>query len=243
MKKLSLRRLIPNIVTFFSLTLGLTSLKFAIETKWEVSVFLVILASFLDNLDGKIARLLKSSSNFGLELDSLADFISFGVAPSFIVYFWTMSGNIENSWAFVVFYAICASSRLARFNIQSTEQKSETINKMKFFQGISTPAAAGFVLLPMMIYFRFDISIFMNPLVSVFTIVISAILMITNIPTYSMKGIKIEKKFIPLIIIFFAGFPSLLITDFWLGMIIFISCYYLTIPIALLDKSRIHEKK
>ena len=241
MKKLSIRVLIPNIVTFFSLTLGLTSIKFATESKWEFAVFLVVLASFLDNLDGKIARLLKSSSNFGLELDSLADFISFGIAPSFIVYFWIMSGSIENSWAFVVFYAVCSSSRLARFNISSSDSDSDTKEnfKIKYFQGISTPAAAGLVLLPMMIYFRFELDFCLNPFVSVITILLSSILMITNIPTYSMKGIKIEKKNFPLVTIFLAGFLSLLLTDFWLAMILFITGYYCSIPIALIEKSKI----
>ena len=239
MKKLSIRVLIPNIVTFFSLTLGLTSIKFATESKWEFAVFLVVLASFLDNLDGKIARLLKSSSNFGLELDSLADFISFGIAPSFIVYFWIMSGSIENSWAFVVFYAVCSSSRLARFNISSSDSDTDENLKIKYFQGISTPAAAGLVLLPMMIHFRFELDFCLNPFVSVITILLSSILMITNIPTYSMKGIKIEKKNFSLITIFLAGFLSLLLTDFWLAMILFITGYYCSIPVALIEQRKI----
>ena len=91
MKKLSIRSLIPNLFTFISLTLGLTAIKFAIENKWEISVSLVIFASFLDNIDGKLARLLKSNSNFGAELDSLSDFVSFGVAPAVIVYLWSKS--------------------------------------------------------------------------------------------------------------------------------------------------------
>ena len=239
MKKLSIRILIPNIVTFFSLTLGLTSIKFATESKWEFAVFLVVLASFLDNLDGKIARLLKGSSNFGLELDSLADFISFGIAPSFIVYFWVMSASLENSWAFVVFYAVCSSSRLARFNISSSDKHDNENLRIKYFRGISTPAAAGLVLLPMMIYFRFEIDFLLNPFISVITILSSSILMITNIPTYSMKGIKIEKKNFPFITIFLAGFLSLLLTDFWLAMILFITGYYFSIPVALIEKSRI----
>ena len=121
MKKLSLRSLIPNLFTFFSLALGLTALKFAIENKWQISVSLVVFASFLDNIDGKIARLLKSNSNFGIELDSLSDLISFGVTPAIIVYLWSKSLMIEGVWAMVIFYAICSSSRLAKFNITSHE--------------------------------------------------------------------------------------------------------------------------
>ena len=91
MKKLSFRSLIPNLITFVSLPLGLSAIKFAIEQKWEIAVTLIVFSSFLDNLDGKLARLLKSSSNFGIELDSLADFISFGIAPAVIIYLWSKS--------------------------------------------------------------------------------------------------------------------------------------------------------
>ena len=237
MKKLSIVRLIPNIVTFISLTLGLTSIKFAIDNKWEISVSLIVFASFLDNIDGKLARLFKSNSNFGIELDSLSDFLSFGIAPALIVFFWTLDGSINNSWAYVIFYAICSSSRLAKFNISSHEKDIKNI-KLKFFQGISTPAAAGLVLLPMMIFFRFENDFFINPILAAIILICSAILMNTNIPTYSFKGLKIEKRIIPIVIIFFAGFISLLITDFWLAMILFISFYYLSIPVAYF-----HSKK
>ena len=97
MKKLSLIRLIPNFVTFISLTLGLTSIKFAMDLKWELAVAMVVFASFLDNIDGKLARLLKSNSSFGVELDSLSDFVSFGIAPAVIVYLWTMSDGLSLS--------------------------------------------------------------------------------------------------------------------------------------------------
>ena len=131
MKKLSLRSLIPNLFTFFSLALGLTALKFAIENKWQISVSLVVFASFPDNIDGKIARLLKSNSNFGIELDSLSDLISFGVTPALIVYLWSKSLMVDGVWAMVIFYAICSSSRLAKFNITSHANKQE--NNIKYF--------------------------------------------------------------------------------------------------------------
>ena len=98
MERLSFRRFIPNIFTFVSLTLGVTSIKFAFESKWEISVGFIVFESFLDNLDGKLARLMKSNYNFGIELDSLSDFISFGVAPVVVVYFWNISANINNGW-------------------------------------------------------------------------------------------------------------------------------------------------
>ena len=233
MKKLSLRSLIPNLFTFFSLTLGLTALKFAIENKWQISVALVVFASFLDNIDGKIARLLKSNSNFGVELDSLSDLISFGVTPAIIIYLWSKSLMIDGVWAMVIFYAICSSSRLAKFNITTHQSKSQ--KSIKFFSGISTPAAAGLTLLPMMFNFRFNVDFMLNEYFIKFYLLIPSILMISNIPTFSLKGIKFEKKLIPLVILLLASFLSLLITDFWLAMILLISLYFLSIPLAFYD--------
>ena len=238
MKKLSLRSLIPNLFTFISLTLGLTALKFAIENKWQISVSLVVFASFLDNIDGKIARLLKSNSNFGVELDSLSDLISFGVTPAIIVYLWSESMAIQGMWAMVIFYAICSTSRLARFNVSSQDNQSN-LKKIKFFSGISTPAAAGLTLLPLMFNFRFNVDFFINTYFIKFYLVIPSILMISNVPTFSLKGIKFEKKLLPFVIILLASFLSLLLTDFWLAMIILITTYYLSIPFAIYDFKKI----
>ncbi len=234
MKKLSLRSLIPNLFTFISLTFGLTAIKFAIDERWQISVSLVVFASFLDNIDGKLARFLKTNSDFGVELDSLSDFISFGIAPAVIVYLWSKSLFLESSWAVVIFYAICSSSRLAKFNLSNFENKND-LRKIKFFSGISTPAAAGLTLLPMMFYFRFSPSITINEILMKFYIFIPAVLMISNIPTYSLKGVKFEKKWLPFLIIILASFLSLLLTDFWLAMIIFIIIYFLSIPLAIYD--------
>ncbi len=234
MKKLSLRSLIPNLFTFISLTFGLTAIKFAIDEKWQIAVSLIVFASFLDNIDGKLARFLKTNSDFGVELDSLSDFISFGIAPAIVVYLWSKSLFFESSWAVVIFYAICSSSRLAKFNLSNFDEKND-MNKLKFFSGISTPAAAGLSLLPMMFFFRFNTSIDLNEIIMKFYLFIPSILMISNIPTYSLKGIKFEKRMISFLIILLASFLSLLLTDFWLAMIILIIVYFLSIPFAVYD--------
>lgn len=238
MKKLSLRSLIPNLFTFISLTLGLTSIKFAIDEKWQIAVSLIVFASFLDNIDGKLARLLKTNSDFGVELDSLSDFISFGIAPALVVHLWSKSLFLESSWAIVIFYAICSSSRLAKFNITSFDNEND-LKKIKFFSGVSTPAAAGLTLLPMMIYFRFSPPVILNEFLIKFYLFIPAVLMISNIPTYSLKGIKFEKKLISLLIILFASVLSLLLTDFWLAMILIIIAYFMSIPFAIRDFRKI----
>ena len=238
MKKLSLRSLIPNLFTFISLTLGLTSIKFAIDEKWQIAVSLIVFASFLDNIDGKLARLLKTKSDFGVELDSLSDFISFGIAPALVVHLWSKSLFLESSWAIVIFYAICSSSRLAKFNITSFDNEND-LKKIKFFSGVSTPAAAGLTLLPMMIYFRFSPPVILNEFLIKFYLFIPAVLMISNIPTYSLKGIKFEKRLISLLIILFASVLSLLLTDFWLAMILIIIAYFMSIPFAIRDFRKI----
>ena len=233
MKKLSIRRLVPNLITFISLTFGLLAIKFAIDQKWEIAVTLIVFSSFLDNLDGKLARILKANSNFGVELDSLADFISFGVAPAIIIYLWSKTFFFDTNWAIVIFYAICSSSRLAKFNVLSHENKSKA--NLRFFSGISTPAAAGLSLLPMMFNFRFDFDILNYETFIKFYLFLPSVLMISNFSTYSLKGVKIEKKLIPFLIILFASFVYLLITDIWLAMIILITIYYLSIPFAIYE--------
>lgn len=234
MKKLSLRSLVPNLITFISLTLGLSAIKFSFENKWQIAVALVVFSSFLDNLDGKLARFLKTNSNFGVELDSLADFVSFGVAPAIIVYLWSKSIFFDTNWAIVIFYAICSSSRLAKFNVLSHENKTDSTS-LKFFSGISTPAAAGLSLLPLMIYFRFEINISDYEYFLKFYLFLPSILMISNIPTYSLKGLKIDKKLIPLLIALFASFTYLLLTDIWLAMTCLIITYFLSIPFAVYE--------
>ena len=234
MKKLSLRSLVPNLITFISLTLGLSAIKFAFENKWQIAVALVVFSSFLVYLYGKLARFLKTNSNFGVELDSLADCISFGVAPAIIVYLWSKSIFFDTNWAIVIFYAICSSSRLAKFNVLSHENKTDSIS-LKFFSGISTPAAAGLSLLPLMIYFRFEINISEYEYFLKFYLFLPSILMISNIPTYSLKGLKIDKKLIPLVIALFASFTYLLLTDIWLAMTCLIITYFLSIPFAVYE--------
>ena len=151
-----------------------------------------------------------------------------------VVYLWSKSLFFESSWAVVIFYAICSSSRLAKFNITNFTENNDS-KKIKFFSGISTPAAAGLSLLPMMFFFRFDTSMEINEALMKFYLFIPAILMITNIPTYSLKGIKFEKKLLSFLIILLASFLSLLLTDFWLAMIILIIVYFLSIPFAILE--------
>lgn len=132
----------------------------------------------------------------------------------------------------MIFYSICSASRLAKFNLASLDNEDKDL---RFFKGVSTPAAAGLVLLPMMISFRFENTIDFEPIFPAILIVITAILMITNIPTYSLKGIKLKKRELPFFLVIFASIVSLLISDFWLAMILIITLYYSSLPFAIIN--------
>ncbi len=149
---LSVNRMVPNVLTLLALCAGMTAIRFAISGDFQYAVFAIIAAGIFDGLDGRLARLLKATSQFGAELDSLADFISFGVAPAAVLYLWTMAQLHSVGWAIVLFYAVCCALRLARFNTQlAAEPPPWAAN---FFSGAPAPAGAGLLMLPMFISFE-----------------------------------------------------------------------------------------
>ena len=143
------RSLLPNTLTIFGVCLGLSSIKFALDANYAMSIIAIGYAAILDTLDGRVARLIKGSSKVGKELDSLTDVISFGVAPGFIMYFWTLNEIGKFGWMLVLIYTVCCALRLARFNLTVIEE-TETW-KINFFEGVPAPAAAGLVLLPLIL--------------------------------------------------------------------------------------------
>ena len=144
------RVILPNILTLVGVCIGLTSIKFAFDGKFELSIIAVIVAAIIDGLDGRIARLIKGTSKVGKELDSLTDVISFGVAPAFIMYFWALSETGRAGWLIALIYIVCVALRLARFNVSSNEESSWKDN---FFEGIPSPAGGVLVLMPLVFSF------------------------------------------------------------------------------------------
>src|SRR5947209_11135949 len=145
----SVNRLIPNVLTLLALCAGMTAIRFAVSENFEAACYAIIVAGVFDGLDGRMARLLKSTSRFGAELDSLADFISFGVAPAAVLYLWTMASLHSIGWAIVLFFSICCALRLARFNSElSVERPAYAAN---FFSGAPAPAGAGLLMVPMFV--------------------------------------------------------------------------------------------
>ena len=186
------RYLLPNILTLGGVCLGISSIKFSIDGNFSLSVTLILLAAILDALDGRIARLIKGTSDFGKELDSLTDFVSFGIAPVFILYFWELNSYGKLGWAIALIYSVCCVLRLARFNLTKNENEQEWKNN--FFEGIPSPAGGLIILIPL-IYelsnfnLNFDLK-FITPYLTILT----ALLLVSKIPTPSLKKISISSK-------------------------------------------------
>jgi CDP-diacylglycerol--serine O-phosphatidyltransferase len=153
-KDLPLTRLLPNMLTLFSLCSGLTAMRFALQDRWEGALLGIVIAGIFDMLDGRVARMLNIASKFGAELDSLSDAISFGVAPGFVMYLWVMKENPALGWIAVLSYAVCTALRLARFNTMLEDHSVPTWAK-SYFTGIPAPGGAGLAILPLAIWLEF----------------------------------------------------------------------------------------
>jgi CDP-diacylglycerol--serine O-phosphatidyltransferase len=186
------RYILPNLLTLIGVCLGISSIKFALDSNYSLAIVFLMVAALLDALDGRIARLIKGTSEFGKELDSLTDFVSFGIAPAFIMYFWELKNFGKIGWAITLIYSVCCVLRLARFNL--TKINEEESWKENFFEGIPSPAGGILILLPL-IYelsnFEFiqDVRKF-----TPYLIITIAALLISKLPTFSLKKITIPRK-------------------------------------------------
>ena len=190
--KKNARVILPNMLTLIGVCIGLTSIRFALDGKFEFAIIAIIFAALIDGLDGRIARLIKGTSKVGKELDSLTDMISFGVAPAFIMYFWKLNTLGRFGWLVCLIYVICVALRLARFNVNSDQDPSWRDN---FFEGVPSPAGGILVLTPLIISvtdFNF-INLNYNIVVPTFFI-ITSLLLISKFPSYALKKIVIQRK-------------------------------------------------
>ena len=235
------RMILPNMLTLIGVCIGLSSIKFALDEKFKLAIIAIVFAALIDALDGRIARLIKATSKVGKELDSLTDVISFGVAPSFVMYFWSLNNLGKFGWLLCLIYVVCVTLRLARFNVNSNEEPSWKDN---FFEGVPSPAGGILVLMPLIFSLsEFDFLIISyNILVPVFFISVS-FLLISKLPTYSLKKIIIPRSmtvFLLFGIVLFFGL--LLIYPF---KVVFLSgfIYLSLIPISFLHYRKINKQK
>lgn len=188
-RSLSLRALVPNAITAAALCSGLTGIRFAIAGDFEKSVQAVILAGLLDGIDGRAARLLKAQSRFGAELDSLADSISFGVAPALIVYLWALRDLPSFGWIAALAFAICCVLRLARFNAR-IDLADQPHKQAGFLTGVPAPVGAGLAFLPIYLWIASGQTEFTNPVAVSIWMLLIAFLMISNLPTLSWSRVR-----------------------------------------------------
>ena len=224
------RYILPNILTIAGVCLGISSIKFSLDLNFNMAVIFITLAAILDALDGRIARLIKGTTEFGKELDSLTDFVSFGIAPAFIIYFWELNKYGKLGWAITLIYSVCCVLRLARFNL--TKFKPEDTWKQNYFEGVPSPIGALLILSPLVIELtNFDFLFNVNYFVPIFTLII-AILLISKIPTYSFKKIKIKPALTVFILL---GIGISLVTLMFFTfetLLMFSALYILSIPMS-----------
>ncbi len=236
-KFLPITKLFPSFITLLGLCAGLTSLKFTFNEQWEFSVIFIIIAAILDGMDGRIARILKSTSDFGAQLDSFADFLNFGAAPAFLLYFWKLNEIKVIGWILVMIYVICISIRLARFNVSLHSEQSHW--EKFFFSGVPAPVCALLSLLPIIITFQSHESeylllierFFNTRNVACYFLAIS-FFSISHIPTFSAKYIYIPKSLSYIFVSFFGVLIVFFISKPWITLPILGIVYTLTIPIS-----------
>tara|TARA_A100001388_G_scaffold46624_1_gene30642 strand:+ start:236 stop:1039 length:804 start_codon:yes stop_codon:yes gene_type:complete len=234
------RMILPNMLTLIGVCIGLTSIRFALDGRFEFAIIAIIFAALIDGLDGRIARLIKGTSKVGKELDSLTDMISFGVAPAFIMYFWKLNSLGRFGWLLCLVFVICVALRLARFNVNSNQEPSWRDN---FFEGVPSPAGGILVLTPLIISlsgFNF-IKLNYDLIVPIF-FVVTSFLLISKFPSYSFKKIVIPRRttiFLLFGIVLFFGL--LLIYTF--NVIAISTLVYLTLlPVSYFHYQKIKKK-
>ena len=235
------RMILPNMLTLIGVCIGLSSIKFALDKKFELAIIAIVFAALIDGLDGRIARLIKGTSKVGKELDSLTDVISFGVAPSFIMYFWSLNNLGKFGWLLCLIYVVCVALRLARFNVSSNEEPSWKDN---FFEGVPSPAGGILVLMPLIFSLSgFDFLIISyNILVPVFFISVS-FLLISKLPTYSLKKIIIPRSMTVFLLFGIVLFFGLLLIYPFKVITISGFIYLSLIPISFLHYRKINKQK
>ena len=233
----AVNRIIPNMLTVAALCAGMTAIRFALAGEWRNAALSVIVAAVLDGLDGRIARLLNATSKFGAELDSLADFISFGVAPAMLMYIWTMNQLGGLGWAVCLLFAVCMALRLARFNTALGDPNPPPWAK-NYFTGVPAPAAALLGLLPLIATFEFGPGLFDRPWFNFITLALVAGLMVSRIPTFSMKKVHLPPSMMMPALIAAALLAAALTSAPWLTALVLGVVYLGSIPFAVVTQRR-----
>tara|TARA_B100001173_G_scaffold113675_1_gene98556 strand:- start:199 stop:996 length:798 start_codon:yes stop_codon:yes gene_type:complete len=233
------RVILPNMFTLVGVCIGLSSIKFALDENFTLSIIAIIIAAVIDGLDGRIARLIQGTSKVGKELDSLTDVISFGVAPAFIMYFWKLNELGRIGWLICLIYVVCVALRLARFNVNSGKDSSWKDN---FFEGVPSPAGGVLVLMPL-IYSLSDIQILnvnFDFFVPILFVVVS-ILLISKIPTYALKKISVPRNMTIFLLLAVVIYFGLLLIYTFNAITISALIYFIMIPVSFIHYTKLSK--
>lgn len=235
----SVNRMIPNGLTVLALCAGLTSIRFALDERWDLAVFAIVVAGIFDGLDGRAARILKVTSRFGAELDSLSDFLSFGVAPAVLIYVWALSGVRGMGWALALLFTVCCALRLARFNSEMEEPVAEQPAWMRnYFSGVPAPAGAALAIVPIMIWLETDSEYARLAAVNGLVLACVALLMISHVPTFSMKRFTVPINYVlPVLLVIGLMFAALVAAP-WPTLTAVGLAYLFSIPVTVFNANR-----
>lgn len=237
LEDLSVSKLVPSILTLLGLCSGATAIRFALSQDWRHAVVAIVAAMVFDMLDGRAARLFGADTRFGAQLDSLVDLVSFGVAPGVIVFMWSLQGMGEAGWLAVLMFCACSAIRLARFNIQSASARDEGATQAHpYFTGLPMPAAAFLAVLPMLLSFQIGDAIVRAPGLASIVIVLASVLMVSRLPTPSIKYMHLPKRLRVAAFMGFGVFAILLINWPWATLTGGFALYAASIPATMIGR-------
>lgn len=242
-QKIKLREIVPSLVTVFAICAGLTSVRMSIDGHMQTALYLIVLAVFLDAADGKIARYLDTASPFGAELDTLADFFNFGIAPGILIYnaFYVGSDYVNLGWLSCLVLAVCCALRLARFNVGLADPAQEK-RARNYFVGVPAPALACLALMPVFLHLVGWINVAQHAFVIAAYVVMVALLAISTIPTFSIKHASISPRFLPLFILGAVMLVICLVVFPWKTLIIANIAYLISLPFSLAQERRSRDQ-
>lgn len=239
---LTLRAMVPNAITAAALCMGLTGIRFAIMGDFRMAVLAVVVAGILDGIDGRIARLLKAQSRFGAELDSLADNVSFGVAPALIMFLWSLQDLPRLGWFAALAFAIACALRLARFNAQ-IDMADEPRKEAGFLTGVPAPVGAGLVFLPLYLWLVTSDELFRNPFLVSGWLVAMGFLLISSVATFSWGRMRPRKSMRLEVIALFGLVGAALLTEPWWTLIAIAVVYLALLPLAVILYGRVKRRR
>ena len=239
MGSFSLNRLIPNILTLLALCAGMTAIRLALNEHFEAAVVAIVVAAVLDGIDGRIARLLKATSRFGAELDSLSDFVSFGVAPALVLFVWTAHELSTLGWVAALLLAVCCALRLARFNTQIGAELPPYA--YSFFTGIPAPAGALLSLFPMALNFEFGGTAFRWPYFVVAVMAAIAALMVSRVPTFSFKRLRLPPEWVMPVLLAVGALAAFMTTEPWATLLVIGALYLISIPLSIRSYAKLRR--